>query len=307
MKNLIFLLALVAISYSIVFSQGCLPEGITFEYQEQIDSFQINYPGCTEIEGDVIIGILDVGSDIDNLNELDVLTTIGGNLNIYFTWLPNLSGLENLTSVGGVLEISYNEYLENLSGLENLSVVHGLVLHTNENLTNISALSSLDSILNPGRLFIINDHLLTTLEDIADIKLIEVPLIISLNSSLYDCDVQSICDYLADPNGYISIDENAPGCYNLSQVLAHCLTLMQECAINEEILIHPNPASSFITITTQQGQPIEETIIYNHLGQKVLVALPVNNTVDVSTLTPGIYYLEVITSESRAGTKLVVE
>jgi hypothetical protein len=52
MKKLIFLLALVAMSHSIVFSQGCLPEGITFTTQEEIDNFQTNYLGCTRIEGD---------------------------------------------------------------------------------------------------------------------------------------------------------------------------------------------------------------------------------------------------------------
>ena len=51
MKKLILFLALAALCHSIVFSQGCLPEGITFTTQEQIDNFQTNYPGCTEIEG----------------------------------------------------------------------------------------------------------------------------------------------------------------------------------------------------------------------------------------------------------------
>jgi hypothetical protein len=52
MKKLILIIAAVAFSHSITFSQGCLPEGITFTTQAQIDSFQIDYPGCTEIEGD---------------------------------------------------------------------------------------------------------------------------------------------------------------------------------------------------------------------------------------------------------------
>ena len=33
----------------------CLPQGIIFTIQAQIDSFQVNYPGCTEIEGYVEI------------------------------------------------------------------------------------------------------------------------------------------------------------------------------------------------------------------------------------------------------------
>jgi len=76
---------------------------------------------------------------------------------------------------------------------------------------------------------------------------------------------------------------------------------------NNDMNVFPNPATSFITINVSGEQPIAEAIIYNHLGQKALEAVPVNNTVDVSMLRPGIYFLEVITSESRTGTKLVVE
>ena len=50
----------------------CLPEGITFTTQEEIDNFQSNYPGCNEIEGDVEIN----GDDITNLNGLNVLTSM---------------------------------------------------------------------------------------------------------------------------------------------------------------------------------------------------------------------------------------
>ena len=42
--------------YQTLLPNYCLPEGITFTTQEQIDNFQTNYPGCTEIEGDVYIG-----------------------------------------------------------------------------------------------------------------------------------------------------------------------------------------------------------------------------------------------------------
>ena len=62
-----------------VMAQPCLPEGITFTTQAQIDSFQINYPNCTEIEGDVIIS-----GYITNLYGLSVLTSIEGNLGARF-------------------------------------------------------------------------------------------------------------------------------------------------------------------------------------------------------------------------------
>lgn len=57
-----------------IYSCSCLPEGITFTTQAQIDSFQINYPGCTEILGTVVIE----GPSIINLDGLNVLTAVGG-------------------------------------------------------------------------------------------------------------------------------------------------------------------------------------------------------------------------------------
>jgi hypothetical protein len=74
MKKLIPLLTVVAISYTFALSQSCLPEGIIFTSQEQIDNFQTNYPGCTEIMGTVLIE----GNNITDLNGLNVITSVGG-------------------------------------------------------------------------------------------------------------------------------------------------------------------------------------------------------------------------------------
>jgi hypothetical protein len=71
-------------------SDNCLPEGITFETQAQIYSYQEDHPGCAEIEGNVIIGAY--YNDISNLNGLSALNRIGGDLLFYRT-----SGLQNLS------------------------------------------------------------------------------------------------------------------------------------------------------------------------------------------------------------------
>jgi hypothetical protein len=55
MKHIFHLPAILLLSNTILFSQGCLPEGITFTTQDQIDNFQANYPECTEIEVDIIL------------------------------------------------------------------------------------------------------------------------------------------------------------------------------------------------------------------------------------------------------------
>ncbi len=74
------LITVITINYLLItinlFSQPCLPEGITFTTQAQIDNFQVNNPNCTEIEGDVLIE----GNDITNLDGLDVIIAVSGNL-----------------------------------------------------------------------------------------------------------------------------------------------------------------------------------------------------------------------------------
>ena len=153
MKKIIIILITLHISLFTLhetYSQGCLPEGIMFETQAEIDSFQINYPGCTEIEGDVTIN----GDNITNLNGLITLNSIAGNLiiGVDYGWNANpaleyLTGLENLTSIGGNLTINGNSILINLSGLDNLSTVGGsLSVSNNPLLIDISDLGSLSSI-----------------------------------------------------------------------------------------------------------------------------------------------------------------
>ena len=77
-KPYIILFVLLAINSAN--AQGCLPEGIYFGSQAQVDSFQINYPGCTKIEGNVSISQEAGNNPITNLNGLSVLTSIGGDL-----------------------------------------------------------------------------------------------------------------------------------------------------------------------------------------------------------------------------------
>jgi hypothetical protein len=188
-------------------SQSCLPDGITFSAQAGIDGFQTNYPGCTQIEGRVIIGSQS-GSDITNLNGLNVLTSIGGSLIIGGTNLVNLSGLDNLTSIGGDLQTyifySYppspagNDSLASFTGLNNLTSIGGkLIISYNVSLTTLSGLDNISA------------------GSIIDLQIWGNPL-------LSTCEVESICEYLASPNGSVDIYYNAPGCNNPPEIAAGC-------------------------------------------------------------------------------------
>ena len=149
---------------------SCLPNGIIFTNQAQIDNFPINYPGCTKIKGNVRI----VGPGITNLNGLSTLASIGGHVRIDYTDLTCLTGLDGLTSIGGYLEVDNNHVLVSLIGLENIEA-----------------------------------------SSISD-------LYIRNNESLSTCDIQSVCDYLANPGGSINIYYNADGCNNPTEVANVC-------------------------------------------------------------------------------------
>lgn len=105
MKKLALLFVLAFAIQTTVYSQSCLPDSIIFTTQTQIDSFQINYPNCTTIEGNVRI----IGRDLTNLNGLSVLTIIGGDFQLFCdsAALTNLTGLDALTFIGGDFHIGF--------------------------------------------------------------------------------------------------------------------------------------------------------------------------------------------------------
>jgi hypothetical protein len=73
-------LLLIILSLSVfgeLSAQGCLPNGIYFTSQSQIDAFPADYPGCTQILGEVVIGI-----NITHLDSLSKIESIGGVLSI---------------------------------------------------------------------------------------------------------------------------------------------------------------------------------------------------------------------------------
>ncbi len=406
------------------FSQGCLPEGITFTTQQQIDDFQTDYPGCTEIEGDVEIIL---NPNINNLNNLEVLTAIGGGLEITGTGLTSLEGLHNLTtiggnllfwqndqlagfeslenlmSIGGGLEIKNNPQILNLNGFENTSIADYLIIRNNIALNSLAALdniasvdgglfirgngalqdlsglnnlnsvegflyvdyndslldlSGLDNLVSVGEGFVISSNPslvdLTGLEnltslgyglaingnsslvslngiqnlvsnegilvlddnnDLSDITALEniepgsiTDLFIIDNESLSTCEIQSICDYLVNPNGTITIYGNAPGCNSQSEVEDACWVKVNEAsAIGNTVQIFPNPAKNTITILNSSKTKIDEVIIYSPSGQIILQKKTPVNTIDISKLHPGLYFVEVKTEMGHVRKKLIVE
>lgn len=144
MRKIPFLFLTIILLSNYSFSQACLPEGITFQYQEEIDNFEASYPGCTVIEGNVNIWT----NDITNLDGLSVINRIGGNLFIHNTYyLSDLSGLQNIDTIEGSLALQSNLNLTSLNGLEDLAYVGGSVdIFNNTRLNNLTGLRNLTNI-----------------------------------------------------------------------------------------------------------------------------------------------------------------
>jgi len=96
MQKITLLITFIVGLHWAAISQGCLPGTTYFSSQAEVDSFQTNYPGCTQIEGKIVIN----GNDITNLNGFSNITSIGGFLYITtVSSLTNLTGLDALTTM----------------------------------------------------------------------------------------------------------------------------------------------------------------------------------------------------------------
>jgi len=134
----------------------CLQGSIAFSTQNQIDSFPINYPGCTTIEGNVIID--DGGSgNITNLLGLTQVTIIMGDLLIqHNSNMLDLIGLDSLLSIGQDLYIDSNIVLTNLMGLGSLATIgRDFFIQSNNTLIN---LLGLDNLLSIGEDFVVQSN-----------------------------------------------------------------------------------------------------------------------------------------------------
>lgn len=224
MKKISLIISIVLFVVSALFSQSCLPEGIKFRYQYQIDNFQNFYPGCTEIEGDVTIQQSYLNQKITNLEGINMITSIGGDLKIYsqapdHPLLTSFSDLINLTTVGGSLFIRGCDVTD-FSGLDNLTFVGGnLTIVLNKKLTGLNGLQNLTTINGD--------------------------LSISGNPVLSNCEIQSMCDYLLNPKGVVNIHNNSLGCMNPPDIAKNCGINLQGLPFGDYYLFFQEEINSF--------------------------------------------------------------
>jgi hypothetical protein len=249
----------------------CVPDGITFSSQSDIDEFPSTYYYCTEIVGDVVIR----GSDINNINGLSQITSIGGSLSIYGNdILTNLAGLGNLTSIGGSLKIGDS--------------------------------TALGTFGNPA---------LTNLMDLNEELFIDSNLFIANNINLSQCHATAICDYLSNPPGSIDIHGNAVGCNNQQQVQDSCIGVhIDEISHFNIISIFPNPCSGAVHLRYQIKDKGYQIFDLYHISGSLIKKLlneekmpgVYEMEMDVSDLQAGVYFVRIQSAENTTVRKLIV-
>ncbi len=236
---------------TISFAQSCLPDGIGFTNQSEIDNFAINYPNCTCIEGSVDI----FGKNMTSLAGLSQITQIKGDLRINYLSAPDFTGFDNLTRIGGHLSlfgnksestagfgslahidsyvrIIYNE-LNDLEGFTDLeSIGQGLILRDNDNLTSLDGLDNVTTI--HSAIWLCDNELLSDLSSLSGVirndKIKTVR--IKNNPNLPVCEVAPICDFLNRGSGETIINNNAAGCNSEEEL---CCTFV---SVTDQIFIY---------------------------------------------------------------------
>ena len=127
----------------------CPSGNVTFQNQAQVDFFIVQYPNCTEIQGNLVLDS-DANGPITNVSALQNLITIQGNFTIdYNIWMDNLEGLNSLEEVGGDIYIN-DCSLTDISALSNLQTIGGNLNMRKARFHNLTAFGNL---LNLGGFF----------------------------------------------------------------------------------------------------------------------------------------------------------
>lgn len=230
---------------------SCPTGDLIFNDQEEIDNFLLNYPDCTLLVGDLVIS----GSDIDNLEGLNGLTSIGGNLIIIDnTQLTNLDDLSNIVSIGGD---QANGRMMNSGGM--------IQIENNPLLNNISGLANINS------------------DSISELKIIN-------NANLPICNLSNFCLFLSNPTetNPRTIINNLQDCMNESALLEACSLLsINENGLNK-IEIYPNPVREILYLNKE----VKSIYVVDLLGKVLLIKNNIKQ-LDVEGFQSGIYLISI--------------
>lgn len=282
-------------------------------------------------------GLLEVSANnnLTSLAGLQGITSVGGYLEITDSpGLTDLQGLEGIQTIGGDLLINENPALASMQGLSPSSVGGGFSLMNNPQLLDLSAASELNSLGGP--LSLIGNTAILSLQDLSGITSINgvlrvtgssglmsldglhnidpatiLNLIIVNNPGLFQCAVESLCDYLAIPASSANITGNATGCASRAEVEQACTLLSVGDGLpgDQAWVVFPNPTQGLVLLRGPLHGPAELRV-RDSAGRLVHAVRTTEHgtepmAVDLSGLDAGVYVLELRTNAGVA-TRVVV-
>jgi hypothetical protein len=157
----------------------CTPANIELSSQADVDNFQANHGPCDRVTGLLTID----GAEIENVNGLSSLTSVGDGLRFLFaTSLNNVDGLSSLSSINGYLFFTDSDSLTQVDGLTNLVTVGGGVHFAfNDALTNLNGLSALDT---AGSLILEFNTALQNVDGLSSLTDVELDVRLESNTAL---------------------------------------------------------------------------------------------------------------------------
>lgn len=278
------------------------------------------------------IGLFIIGSPLlENLSGLENLEFIDGPFGVQNTGISNFSGLGNLERIGGVFSVRANYNLINFDGLPSLTTITGgLQADENTSLINFEGLGSIETIGSSGstgniliysnpslqnldglegwqfvrNFSILDNQNINSIDGAANITLHSTTIIwIEDNPNLSFCAITLVCESFNDSNISHLIANNSPGCNNPQEVEAACLLFISDFDLKKAIVLFPNPVSSILQIETREGIVLQKAVVYSILGEELI--LTSEKTVDFSTFSAGIYFVEIVTNRGSVTKKIV--
>ncbi len=214
---------------------------------------------------------LDGNFSLTRLFENNLLESFRGDLYIGVSALPDLSDLTAVDSLRS-LQLVGNIRLKSLNGLENLVVLDSsLVLRDHPLLDDLTAL----------------DH---------PVSFGGRELIIAENDSLSACAEQAICDWLVGPDiEHVEIAGNRPGCESRAAIEQVCA----DQQLSElELKVWPNPFRNQLDLLVSTSYHEAAVRIWDAAGRLLLQdRFTRSRQLDLSVLSPGLYFMEIRSAE----------
>ena len=119
-----------------------------------------------------------------------------------------------------------------------------------------------------------------------------------------------VSQFSISPNGYVYC-RSEPDLYNPYEhsLVKSATTLFDDEVFSSQsiINIYPNPAKNNLSIELVKNVSISKYTLYNKIGQKIISGKVINNNIDISKLSAGLYIIEFNVDDKSIVKKIIIE